>query len=269
MIIKLHVNTQYLSQYGRIIIYNLYITIVIYKLILFCRWHGCPHCKLLNRDDTKYGKSLNWKFEQTQKTSKYIQECGFALIEMWECRWNNFKMRNPNIVNTYAYPTEWKYRMNEREILSYIDDDSIFGAVEVDLHVPEHLKPYFEEMPPIFKNDFVKFEDIGAHMQNYLKESGENFNGRKYLIGSMFANNILLITPLLKWYINKGLVVTRVHQVIEFKPVRCFQTFVEQITNDRRNGDSDHTQQAVAETSKLTGKICLFSLTTTCLAIPS
>ena len=39
----------------------------------------------------------------------------------------------------------------EDQILTAVMDE-MFGALEVDLHVPDHLKPTFAEMPPIFKN---------------------------------------------------------------------------------------------------------------------
>jgi hypothetical protein len=39
--------------------------------------------------------------------------------------------------------------------------------LEVDLHVPDHLKPTFAEMSPIFKNVEVSRDDIGDHMRQY------------------------------------------------------------------------------------------------------
>ena len=41
---------------------------------------------------------------------------------------------------------------------------------------------------------------------------------RRSLIGSMACEKILLATPLLKWYLEHGLEVTRVYQVIEYAP---------------------------------------------------
>jgi len=90
----------------------------------------------------------------------------------------------------------------------------------VDLEVPEHLKGYFEEMTPIFKHATVKKEDIGDHMQNFVDDANINYSDRKYLIGSMFADKILVITPLLRWYVEHGVVVKKIHQVIQFKPER-------------------------------------------------
>ncbi|NRB81932.1 MAG: hypothetical protein HRU38_25290 [Saccharospirillaceae bacterium] len=144
--------------------------------------------------------------------------------------------------------------MSEKEILSNILNGKIFGCVEVDISVPENLKNYFEEMSPIFKHITVKLEDIGLHMQNYLEQTKTSFKDRKYLIGSMFGTKILIITPLLCWYIKHGVVVSKIYQVIEFTPDKCFSKFAEEITTDRRAGDQHSNLRLIGDTSKLIGK---------------
>ncbi len=108
-------------------------------------------------------------------------------------------------------------------------------------------------MPPIFKNTTITHNDIGDFMRSYLESQGRTFKDTRYLIGSMWGKNILIITPLLKWYLDHGLLVTKIHQVVEFSPKRCFQGFVDQISDDRRAGDQNPDLQVIAETSKLTG----------------
>ena len=91
-------------------------------------------------------------------------------------------------------------------------------------------------MTPLFKNATISADDIGDYMKRVLKESGEAFKDRRNLLGSMFANKILLITPLLKWYLDNGLVVTKLHQFIQFNPLPCFKKFADNVSNDRRAG---------------------------------
>ena len=93
-------------------------------------------------------------------------------------------------------------------------------------------------MTPIYKNTDVSDKDIGEFMTNYLKESGKLFQTTRYLIGSMFGKKILLISPLLKWYLEHGLVVTKIYQTIQFNPKRCFKRFADQVSDDRRSGTS-------------------------------
>ena len=143
--------------------------------------------------------------------------------------------------------------MTEQEIIAACLNGRLFGIVECDLHVPDHLKNYFSEMPPIYKNTVVKESDIGSFMKGYLEATKTRFKPTRYLIGSMFGEKIALITPLLAWYLRHGVLVTKIYQVVEFTPDACFKQFADRVSNDRRAGDRNADFQPVAETSKLIG----------------
>lgn len=198
------------------------------------------------------GSSLNEKFKRTEQSDKYIRDLGYQLVTMWECEWARYRSRNTT-VNPYLTPTETQYRMTQQELLAAILDGRLFGVVECDLLVPDHLKPYFSEMPPIFKKATVTESDIGAFMQAHLRGVGKTFKPTNYLIGSMFGTKIAVITPLLEWYLRHGVQITKVHQIVEFTPNNCFQRFADQVSQDRREGDRNPDFQPVAETSKLIG----------------
>ena len=70
-------------------------------------------------------------------------------------------------------------------------------------------------MCPIFKNTNISREDIGEFMKAYAEEHGIMAQPRCNLIGSMEGDKFLLATPLLKWYLEHGLELTKVHQVIK------------------------------------------------------
>ena len=223
-----------------------------------CFFHGCIFCFKENRDDklqsgdNRYWKSSNEKLEHTEKIAEYIKECGFKLIEMWECKWKAFK-RTHQITNPYTLPTEHLFSPNKDTLLDHIKKGDIFGVAEIDIRVPDNLKSFFADFPPIFKNAVVTKDDIGQHMTEFLSTNKISYKPRKYLIGSMFAEKQVFITPLIQWYIKMGLEVTRIYQVIEFTPRRCFHKFAENVSDDRRAGDRDPDMQVIADTSKLIG----------------
>ena len=61
--------------------------------------------------------------------------------------------------------------MNEQQILEAIQEGTLFGLVECDIKVPEHLRTHFDEMTPIFKNTDVSLEDIGEPMKKYAEQN--------------------------------------------------------------------------------------------------
>ena len=132
-------------------------------------------------------------------------------------------------------------------------NDKLFGFVQVDIETPEELKEKFSEMTPIFKNAEIKFEDIGEYMQNYHNENNIPFHKGNKLIGSYFGKEILLYTPLLKWYLQQGLIITKFYTAIKYTPLKSFEQFASEVSDARRAGDIDKAYELIAETMKLFG----------------
>ena len=76
---------------------------------------------------------------------------------------------------------------------------------------------------------------------------------RRMLVGSYRGDKILLATPLLRWYMDHGLEVTHVYQVIEYDPIPCFRRFGEAVSTARREGDVHSHKAIIADTMKLLG----------------
>ncbi len=98
--------------------------------------------------------------------------------------------------------------------------DKLFGYVECDISVPEKLKEHFSEMCPNFKNiDIHGTKDvIGEHMADYCEQNNIPCKKSRNLIGSMKGEKILLYTPLLKWYLEHGLEITKFYKAITYTP---------------------------------------------------
>ena len=145
-------------------------------------------------------------------------------------------------------------------------DETLFGFLEDSIEVPDkfekslmkpntHLSPYayFSEFSPIFCTTEVPFDYIGEHMQNFAKQNNMSQKPRTLLVRGMKAEKFLLATPLLKWYLEHGLVVTEIFEVIEYGKMSCFTEFGEQVTAARRKRDLDSSQEIIATLFKLIG----------------
>ena len=143
--------------------------------------------------------------------------------------------------------------LTQDQILKDVVDGKLFGMVEVDIQVPKHLKSYFEEMSPIFCTCDVPVNAMGSLMQDHITKYNMSSKPRRLLIGGMKAKKILLLTPLLKWYIDHGLEVTEIYQVIEFSPQASFKEFREKVSEARRKGDVSPDHLLLGDTMKLLG----------------
>ena len=88
-------------------------------------------------------------------------------------------------------------------------------------------------------------------MKTYAEEGGILSQPRKMLISSFPLNNGTLTTPLLLFYLQLGLVVTKIHRFVEYTPKKCFNSFVQSAVDARRKGDENPNSSVVAETMKI------------------
>ena len=131
-----------------------------------------------------------------------------------------------------------------------------FGFAEVDIEVPEHLWPKFEEMPPLFYSKEIPVEAVPQEMLDYLERTGRTRSTDAKLVGALSAKKILLYAPLLRWYLAHGLVVTAVYRTIDYQPQKIFGWFVDRVTEARREGDTNKDKALFADLFKLLGNSC-------------
>ena len=117
--------------------------------------------------------------------------------------------------------------------------------------MPEELKKKFANFPAIFKNTNVGRHDIGSLMKVYAEKEGLLSQQRKMLISSYFLENGTLITPLLLFYLDLGLVCKKIYRFVEYVPVESFNKIVQSADNARRKGGENPNSSVVAETMKL------------------
>ena len=116
----------------------------------------------------------------------------------------------------------------------------------------------FSEFCPLFANVEVPFEKIGETMQNHVTRFDLSTKPRRLLISGMKANKILLISNILEWYMRHGLIVTKIHQVIEYTPMKCFSQFVSEVTAAWREGDADEKKKKKRGKNEVIRELCIW-----------
>lgn len=215
--------------------------------------------------DEDYRQKL---FIQTQTRAEFIRQNGYVFKEIWECEFrkelkDSFELKEFSQKFFPRFYNNHKGVVNEAEILNGIVEGELFGSVEVDICVPATWPPgkekemspfeYFHEMSPLFCTTDIPTNEIGDHMLEHIQQHRLSFKSRRLLVGGMMAQKIMIASPLLKWYLEHGLVVSRIYQVVEFAAEKCFARFEQTVTEARRNGDIDSSQNVIAELFKLIG----------------
>ena len=216
-----------------------------------CFYHFCPCHELrpsLTEEEIQRGSK---KRQLDVLRQHYIQEKGFEVIEMWECEWWRLYKTTNTVKQHIREHFPYRRSLAAEQLLKEIKKEKLFGYVQCDIEAPEKLKTNFANFPPIFKNTLVSKSDSGDLMINYAEEEKLLSQPRKMLISSFTLQNGTLITPLLLFYLQLGLVCTKIHHFVEYTPKKCFNTFVQSAVDARRQGDENPKSSVVAETMKL------------------
>ena len=88
-------------------------------------------------------------------------------------------------------------------------------------------------------------------MKNYAEEERLLSQPRKMLISSFTLQNGTLITPLLLFYLQLGLVCTKINSFVEYTPKKGFNNFVQSAVDARCQVDENPNSNVVAGTMKL------------------
>ena len=182
---------------------------------------------------------------------------GFKVEHHWECQilssQADKKAYNACLPNFYRYNRNKEVKTET--MLAAVQKGDFFGGVEVDIHVPPEHYPDFEEMCPLFMNSEIPFDSLSEEIQDYIKQAGLSQNPRKQLVGGLKAERVLISSPMLKWYLDHGLVVTQIYQAFEWYATPCFKPFMQSLERKRRmatfQGDA-----AEADKVKLIGNSC-------------
>ena len=222
-----------------------------------CWWHmhGCIDWnKYDDRKHPQRGTTMVQVAECDQQRRQWFEGKGYSVILMHECQWKTRVSGNPaiqDVVQKRHHPCEKYGRLSEGQLINMIKHGVLFAFVACDIKVPDHLQSHFEEMMPIFKYTEVQLEDIGEFMEKFAHNHKISQAPRRLLLGSYFGEKICLATPLVKWYLEHGLVITKIYKVVEYTPVAAFKDFTMEVANASFQGDWGQRYGLIAELVKL------------------
>ena len=139
---------------------------------------------------------------------------------------------------------KWYYgRMDEKRVMKYSDDDDIGYILEVDLDCPKELHdlhkdyPLATEIMSISENMLSQVQK-DRHKYYYGKDASDE-KSNKLVLNVMDKKKYVLHISALKFYLQHGLGLGKVHRAISFKQANFFKPFIEFNTEKRKNAKND------------------------------
>ena len=89
------------------------------------------------------------KRQQDEMCRDYIQQKGYEIVEMWKCEWWRLYKTDASFKSYLRANFPYKIPLGEEQLLQRNIDGRLFGYVQCDIEMPEHLRDYFSDFPPI------------------------------------------------------------------------------------------------------------------------
>ena len=130
-----------------------------------CHYRYCP-CQEARPPltDTSIERGVK-KRQQDEMRRDYIQQKGYQIVEMWECEWWSLYKADASVKSHLRDNFPCRRPLNEEGLLQGIIVGQLSGYVQCDIEVPEHLRDFFSNIPPILKKTVVSRDDIGNLMK--------------------------------------------------------------------------------------------------------
>ena len=198
-----------------------------------CYYHYCPGQEARpSLTDTDIERGVK-KRQQDEMRRDYTQQTGYQIFEMWECEWWSLYKTDASVKGHLRINFPYRRPLSEEGLMQGIIDGPLFGYVQCNIEVPEHLRDYLSNFPPIFKNTAVSRDDICNLMKQYAAKENIMDQPRRMLISSFILTNGTIITPLLLFYLQLGLVFEKIHRFVQYTPRKCFDDFVKSAVDAR------------------------------------
>ena len=216
-----------------------------------CYFHYCP-CQdarpSMTDNETMRGIK---KREQDQMRKDLIHQKRYKIIKMCECNWWEFYRTDATVKNHLRANFPYQRPLSEERLMHEIKSGKLFGYVQCDLKVLEHLNAYFANFPRIFKNTVVSRNDIGDLIKEYAEKERIMSQPKRRLLSSFPLKNGSIVTLLLLSYSHLGFECTKTYRFVLYTPKKCFNSFLQFAVNARRQGDENPNSSIVAEIMKL------------------
>jgi hypothetical protein len=159
---------------------------------------------------------------------------------MWECQFDQLLKQWQNI-ETPLIPNILKNNQTEQDILNGIRSGKLFGYIVADVNTPEDIAKKLQNFPPIIKRAKITDQHLSEYMRSRIKLEKPNLKKfkRETIIQCFNATDHLMMTPLAKYYLEKGLKISNIKKFIQYIPSECLAPFVSLVTKMRIDAEKN------------------------------
>ena len=129
---------------------------------------------------------------------------------------------------------KWAYYIDEEFIRNY-DDNDIGYFVKCDLEYPNELHDLHNNYPLAVESRAIDFSELSPYQLNQIESHNEKHNDKiKKLVPNLYNKvNYVCHIRNLKYYLEKGLKLSKIHQVLQFNQSKWLKPYIDFNTQKR------------------------------------
>ena len=120
----------------------------------------------------------------------------------------------------------------ESSLIKAIRAEEVFGFLVCSIRTPDHLVKKFEDasflFPPVIQRANITEDLISPFMKAQMIQQ-ERKPGQSTLIQTYNGDDILIMSPLAKFYLDNGIEISNIQRFIQYLPGRGLAPFVEKV----------------------------------------
>lgn len=142
---------------------------------------------------------------------------------IWEKRKNNVVKRSP--YSKFFYSA----LISQQMLIDAVKEEEFFGFLEIDIFTPDNIKEQFRAVnyATIFNKIAATKEMLSPEMISLCEANNVKFPLKPQLTLVYEAKNYLLTSCMLKYYLEIGMIVTKIHSCIEYQRSQPLKKFIE------------------------------------------
>ena len=179
--------------------------------------------------------------ENWEKKVADIKAAGYEISIIWECQYDRiFPLLEYK--ETPYFPQILKQKTTETELIEDIISGQLFGFIIADVESSQKVVTEMTEFPPIIRKMTLTEDHLSDYTKKRLikeKPSLKKFQ-RDTLVQCFNGKQLLLMTPLVKFYLEKGLRIFNISKFIQYIPSTALNPFAAHVTRMRIDAEKNN-----------------------------
>ena len=233
-----------------------------------CRWHAhdCPACPVPPHER----REAEAKRRADLEKERYVRGRGFKWTRVWECEWSRTKREDPRVRAFFDESQQRETTRDDRDVLRWtscfrpqdgpvnlqlildkVRSGELFGFLVVDAHIPADRVKDFQNYPVIMQHMRLGRQQLTSDQLRVAVLYDLLKTPSKTVAGCDRGSAMLVTCDVVRFWLEVGVRVTHVAQVIEYKAISCLRQAIDDLVELRRQGDQSQRKALIAKAAKI------------------